>query len=473
MTFDSRNRTLWLLVTVELLVFLEVSILNVTLPSLGAALALGPVALAWVVNGYQVSFGGLQLATGRMVDALGARRMFEFGLVVFGAGSAMAGFAGDSTTIVAARVLQGVGAAMLLPAEMALIARLFTTEEEYRHAISVWSTMAALGAGLGTTLGGVLTDQLGWPWVFWINVPIVAVALSLTRRWLPADPERTGQATLASLNVPGMVAASSVVCSVVLAASAAFEGTAVVTLECVCLGLLGGAVLRRNQMSHPHPVLPLEALRDRRVAAGVVGSLIVGATHVPAFVVLALVLQNGAGYSPMATGLLLLPIAAVNAVTARTLLVRALRAWGPRVCFTGGLVLMSVGLAALALMIASGRIHFAWLFVPSIVFGLGLPAVFAGATMTALAAAPAHLRGAVSGVLNTAQRMGAAVAVTCALVATARTPALYDSSIVLDEGGSAWLSVLLGIALLGVLGAAIAWRAMAPEPVASRDAVTV
>ncbi|WP_196466029.1 MFS transporter [Planomonospora sp. ID91781] len=208
---------LLLLTSVELVVFLEVSIVNVALPALGVALAFTETGLAWVVNAYQLTFGGFQLVAGRAADLLGRRRMFQAGIVLFTVGSLLCGLAPDAGTLLAGRAAQGVGAAIVVPAELALLAAIFTEPAAYRRAFGVWSAMAAAGAGSGVALGGILTQTLGWPWIFLINIPIGLGALIASPRLLPADPPR--QATLPRLDPVGALTGTGCLLALVFVAS--------------------------------------------------------------------------------------------------------------------------------------------------------------------------------------------------------------------------------------------------------------
>lgn len=447
---------LLLLTSVELVVFLDVSIVNVALPAMGTALALGEAGLAWVVNGYQLTFGGLQLVAGRMADVVGRRRVFEVGLAVFTAASLLAGLAPNAGMLVAARALQGIGAALVVPAELALLAGIFTEPAAYRRAFGVWSAMGAAGAASGVALGGVVTQALGWPWIFLINVPIGLVALGFSRRCLPADPPPVAN-PLRSLDLTGALTGTVALLTLVYVASALPDrgwDTVTVTTAAVAVALASAFVL--NQRRSAAPVLPHALLHLRELRGSAVANALVGAAHVPAFVLLSLLLQQVLHYSAIASGFAVLPIAVINMITARTVLPWAMGRYGARTVLAVGMGLLATGLAGFALLLHPGAGFVTAVLVPSIVFGVGLPAVFVGSTAPALAAAPSELTGAASGLVNTAQRVGASLGVT-GLLLTAQTwsDAHGGSESALAQGLRLGFAGAAALAALGVVCALV------------------
>ena len=412
---------LLLLTTVELVVFLDVSIVNVALPAMGAALHLTEGGLAWVVNAYQLTFGGFQLVAGRAADLIGRRRVFQYGLALFTAASLVAAAAPNAGTLVAARAAQGIGAAVVVPAELALLASIFTEPATYRRAFGVWSAMGAAGAASGVALGGILTQFLGWPAIFWINVPIGVLAVALSWRLLPADEpgraDRLGECTATQMDLRGAVSGTGALLAMVYAASVLpdHEVNAVIPAAAVAVALSVAFVV--NQHRNPAPIIPPPLLRLPKVRGSAVANALVGAAHVPAFVLLSLLLQQVMGYSTIAAGLAVLPIALINMITARSLLPHALGRFGPRLVLAAGMGLLVLGLAGYAVLLQPGAGYLTAVLPPSIAFGIGLPAVFVASTIPAVHAAPPDQTGAASGLVNTAQRVGAALGVTALLLA--------------------------------------------------------
>lgn len=448
---------LLLLTSVELVVFLEVSIVNVALPAMGAALALADTGLAWVVNAYQLTFGGFQLVGGRAADVLGRRRMFQAGIVLFTGGSLLCGLAPDAGTLLAGRAVQGVGAALVVPAELALLAAIFVEPAVHRRAFGVWSAMAAAGAGSGVALGGILTEVAGWPWIFLINVPIGLVALVASPRLLPADRPAPEGADRPRLDLVGALAGTGSLLALVLVASELpVRGWDALTTGAIAVTVLAAAVFWVRQRRHPQPILPPALLRRREVRAGTVANALVGAAHVPAFVLLSLVLQDVMGYSAIAAGFAVLPVAVVNMVTARTVVPWAVGRFGTRLVLAGGMGLLALGLAGYALLLHPGAGYLIAVLPSSVLFATGLPAVFVGSTASAVRVAPEEHKGTASGLLNTAQRLGAALGVTGVLLASAAWTASHETSVnAVADGLRIGFAVAAGLAVLGVLCALV------------------
>ncbi|WP_084780782.1 MFS transporter [Planobispora rosea] len=446
---------LLLLTSVELVVFLEVSIVNVALPAMGAALALADTGLAWVVNAYQLTFGGFQLVGGRAADVLGRRRMFQAGIALFTAGSLLCGLAPDAGTLLAGRAVQGVGAALVVPAELALLSAIFTEPAAYRRAFGVWSAMAAAGAGSGVALGGILTETAGWPWIFLINVPIGLVALAVSPRLLPADrlPAARGGAGGPRFDLLGALTGTGSLLAMVLAASELpARGWDALTGVATAVTVVLAVAFWARQRRHPQPILPPALLRQPEVRAGTVANALVGAAHVPAFVLLSLMLQDAMGYSAIAAGFAVLPIAVVNMVTARTVVPWAAGRFGTRAVLAAGMGLLALSLAGYAAFLHPGAGFLTAVLPPSLAFAVGLPAVFVGSTASAVRAAPEEQRGTASGLLNTAQRLGASLGITGVLLASAAWTAAHGGTTgALADGLRIGFAVAAGLAILGVV----------------------
>ncbi|MEE1938045.1 MFS transporter [Streptomyces sp. TRM 70361] len=449
-----KRAALLLLTSVELVVFLDVSIVNVALPAMGAALGLTVVGLAWVGTAYQVTFGGFQLGAGRATDVLGRRRMFRIGLVVFTLGSLFAGIATEPWVLVTARALQGVGAAILVPAELSLLTVMFTEPAAYRRAFGWWSAMGAVGAAGGVVLGGLIVELFSWPWIFLINVPIGLVGLLLSGRLLPPDAGSAGVRVRERLDLPGIVSGTAALLLLVYAVTVAAEGELdPFTGLLAVVGLAFGAVFVRVELRSADPLLPFRFFRNPDITGCTVASVLVGAAHVPAFVFLALYFQEVQDYTPLESGLAVLPVAAVNLVVSRTVVPPVLAAWGPRMVLTLGMAFLAAGLLMLSRLPVG--LDFMTDYLPgALIFAVGLPAVFVGATLPAVKAVAESETGVVSAVVNTAQRIGAGLGVAVlAALAEARTgPAGGGDVTALNEG---YRLTFLGAALLAAAGVAV------------------
>lgn len=402
-----------LLTSVELIIFLDTSIVNISLPTIGHGLHMGEASLAWVVGAYQLTFGGFQLIGGRAADLLGRRRVFALGLAIFTLASLLAGVAPGTGLLLAARAIQGVGAAVVVPAEISLLASTFTEPAAYAKAFGVWSAMGAVGGAAGNALGGILTQELGWNSIFLINVPIGIVALALTRRLLPAGPPPdTGGPRLRRLDLPGTLTGTTGLLLIVYAiTTAAGRGLDAVTISTGVAGITSVAVFLLIQARVAFPVMPLRLFRVRDVTGSTLANFMVGAAHVPVFLLLSLYLQQVWGFDPIEAGFGSLPLAIVGFASARVLLPRALQRHGPRRVLIGGMSLVTVALLLFARVPVHGS-YVVDVLPAAVVFAIGLPGAFAGVTIPAVKAVPPSETGIASGVVQTAQRVGAAFGVT-------------------------------------------------------------
>ncbi|GAA0494872.1 MFS transporter [Streptomyces olivaceiscleroticus] len=448
-----RRGALLLLTSVELVVFLDVSIVNVALPAIGAALGMTVVGLAWVGTAYQVTFGGFQLGAGRATDVLGRRRLFQAGLVVFTAGSLLAGMAAWPWLLLTARALQGVGAAILVPAELSLLTVMFTEPAAYRRAFGWWSAMGAVGAAGGVVLGGLIVELLNWPRIFLINVPIGIAGLMAGGRLLPGDDTRSPAAARSRLDLPGIVTGTGALLLLVYVVTVAAEGRLDAFAALLGgLGLLlaiGFVVVERRSVD---PLLPFRFFRVPDVTGATMASVIVGAAHVPAFVFLALYFQKVQGYTALESGLAVLPIAIGNLLVSRLAVPRALARLGPRMVLTLGMGFMALGLALLSRMPVDADLVTDYL-PGALLFAVGLPAVFVGSTLPAVKAVAEHETGVVSGLVNTAQRIGAGlgVAVLAALAEQRTNASSGPEAVSLNEGYRLTFLAAAAIALAGLM----------------------
>ncbi|MFC7109365.1 MFS transporter [Nonomuraea rubra] len=289
----------------QLLMVMDGTIVTVGLPVIGAGLDIPEADLDWVLTSYALAFGGLLLAGGRAGDLFGRRRMFRAGLVVFLAASLLGGVAGDGTVLIAARVLQGVGAAIVAPAALSLLADTFPAGPGRNRALGVYGAMGGLGSVTGLLLGGALTEYLGWRWIMFVNVPIALLVLAGTVVLRPGTRERGG------LDLPGAVTVTLALGSLVYAINRAGSHGAgdalTLAFGAAALALLGAFVL--IQRSARSPMLPPAVMADRgRLGANLV-MLLMGAGQLATFYFLTLYMQTINQYSPMITGLAYLPFA--------------------------------------------------------------------------------------------------------------------------------------------------------------------
>jgi EmrB/QacA subfamily drug resistance transporter len=382
---------------------LDAVVVNVALPSIRADLGGGVTGLQWVVDGYTLMFAALLLSAGSLSDRIGARRAFGGGLAVFVIASAACGLAPAIGGLVAARFVQGAGAAVMMPASMALIGLAYPDPARRARAVAVWAMGGAVASSAGLVLGGVLT-LVTWRLIFFINVPAGAVTLLLLIRIQPSPPraapfDRAGQIT-------AVLAMGGLTYGAIEAGAAGFTAPRVVAAFVVAVVALAAFVAA--QARGAHPMAPLDLFRSRTVAIPVaVGfAFIVGYYGLP--FVMSLYLQQLRGLSPLGTGAAFLPMMLTGAALT-PFSARIAGKLGTRVLITAGLTSMTAGLGILAVLPSSAPV---WALAGLMVLvGLAGPLVMPPVTAVLLNGVPPHRAGVASGVFNTSRQIGGALAV--------------------------------------------------------------
>jgi DHA2 family methylenomycin A resistance protein-like MFS transporter len=423
------------------LVLLDVTIVNVGLPQIGSGLHAGVSSLQWVVDGYALVLAALMLAGGTFGDLRGHRRMALAGLVVFGAGSLGCGLAPTSTVLVAARAVQGIGAALLLPGTLAIISRAFPRPAEQARAIGVWAGVGSLALPAGPLLGGLLIAGFGWRAIFLLNVPIVGIALAAALAIAPESIESGGR----RLDVRGVVLGTLFLLAVtfgVIQAGRTGASPAVIAAALAAAASAGLFLLvERDRGSEA--MLPLGLFRRPvfRVANGIAGAMNLGTLGT--LFVLTLYLQSVQHRSALSAGLALVPLFTPLAVIA-PLAGRLTSRIGPRLPIAAGLMIAAAGLALLG--VAGAGASYPYLLVAFLLWGCGLGVLTPAVVATALGSVSRDRAGLASGINNTARQAGGAIGVAIA-GAVAGSPA--------DGGGflSGFHAVALGSGVLYVLAA--------------------
>jgi len=385
----------------QLMVVLDITIVNIALPHIQSALGFSTTSLAWVVNAYTLTFGGLLLLGGRTGDILGRRRVFIFGVLLFALASLLGGLAQNSGQLLAARALQGVGGAIASPTALSLVSTTFREGPERNRAFGVFAAVSAGGGAIGLLAGGMIVEWLNWRWVFFVNVPIGLLIALATPRWIRESERHPGHfdVTGALTSTLGMVL---LVYGFIRAAQegwrdpftlASFAAAVVVLLVFVM-------VERRSRQ----PITPLHMFADRN-RAGTYGMMLsLAAAIFGMFFFLTLFVQDVLGFSPLAAGFAFLPVSAVIAVGAG-LASRFLPTYGPKPFLVVGAILAASGLGWLTLT----DIHSTYvgsILGPMLVFGLGMGMEFVSLTLMALSNVPNQETGAASGLLNATQQVG-------------------------------------------------------------------
>jgi EmrB/QacA subfamily drug resistance transporter len=393
-----------IIVTCQLMLILDATVMNVALPRIQAGLHFSATGLAWVINSYTLTFGGLLLLGGRVGDILGRRRMFVTGIALFTLASLVGGFATSAGWLLAARVLQGVGAAAAGPSTIALITTTFTEPRERIRALALLSGVASGGFAIGLIVGGLLTEVASWRWVLFINVPFGLAAVLLAPRYV-REPRRHP----ARLDLPGAVTASAGVALLVYgfirAATVGWSDRQ--TLVTLVAGAALVAVFLVVEGRTRQPLMPLRLFADRNRAAGYLNFFIGPAAMMSMFFFLTQFLQDVRGFSALATGFAFLPMAAGMFVMTRVI-PYLLPRLGPKPLAVTGSSLMIVGLAWLTQLSPTSGYATA-LLGPMLLMGLGGGLGFVPLTPVIMATVPPQDAGAAGGVLQTMQQTGSAL----------------------------------------------------------------
>jgi EmrB/QacA subfamily drug resistance transporter len=447
-----RWRALVILAAAQFMVVLDASIVNVALPSIQTDLHFSQENLQWVVNAYTLAFGGFLMLGGRAADLLGRRRVFMIGMIVFAAASLAGGLATSEGWLIGARGIQGLGAAIVSPAALAIVTTTFTEGAERNKALGIWGALAGAGGAVGVLLGGVLTSGLGWEWVLFVNVPIGVVVAILAPR-VVAESRQEARTTIdvagAVLVTAGLV---SVVYALVDANSAGWGSLQTIGLLALGLALLVAFVV--TELRARHPIMPLGIFRNRNVASANAVSLMIGASLFSMFYFISLYLQQVLGDTALEAGLSYLPLALAIVFSAggASQLVNKV---GPKVVLVTGLVLVAIGLVLFSRVSADGSFA-ADVLAPSIIVAVGLGFAFVPVMITAVAGVGESEAGMASGLINTAQQVGGALGLAIlSTVATSRTSDVLAAGdqqrAALTEGFQTAFTVGAGFAVVGII----------------------
>jgi EmrB/QacA subfamily drug resistance transporter len=468
-TTDTRTRwlALYVLCLASLMIVLDVTIVGVALPSIREDLGFSETSLAWVVNGYLLTYGGFLLLGGRLGDLFGHRRLFIAGISIFTLASLACGLATTQWFLIGARSVQGIGGAVASAVSLSLMMGLFTEPAERAKAMGIFGFVASGGGSIGVLLGGILTDALSWHWIFLVNFPIGVLVVLLTLRLVPGAPPVAAERRL---DIGGAI---TVTVSLMLAVYAIVNGNQNGWTSARTLGVLGAAAVVFGAFlaieSHVRaPLVPLRLFRLRNLStASGVGVLWSGAMFAWFFMA-ALYLQLVLGYSPLQIGLAFLPGNLIMGALSIGLSAKLVMRYGIRKPLATGLLLASAGLLLLVRAPVDGT--FVTDVLPSmILLGLGAGMAFNPVLLAAMGDVDPAEAGLASGVVNTSFMMGGAVGLAVlASAAASRTSTLVDAghSQIAALTGGYHVAFLLGAvfaAAAAVLGATLI-RESAPAP---------
>jgi EmrB/QacA subfamily drug resistance transporter len=440
----------------QFVVIMDTSIIGVALPRMQEDLGFTQENLSWVFNAYVVAFGGLLLLGGKLSDLLGARRVFATGWAVLGAGSLVAGLAGNVAVEIAGRAVQGVGAAFIAPSALTLLMMLFgSNPKELTKAMALYAAAAPAGGTAGVFLGGVLTEFISWPWVFFINIPLAVVALIAVKPLMPAaTPQRGSVDLVGALFATGGLATA--VYAIVEAPEVGWGATSTLVAFGVAAVLLTTFVVL--QANRRDPLMRLSIFRTPNLAAANVVQLLLGAAWIPMWFFLNLYLQQVLGHGPFASGSALLPMTLLIMLGMITVAPRVIARYGPKTTAVAGLAILAASLVWLAQIRPTGN-FWADVLPASLVAAAGMSLAFIPSLMTAVSSARPEEGGLASGIVNTNYQVGSALglAIMTALAASRGASELGNVD-ALTDGFSAAFTGAAVTAAAGAVLAILTWR---------------
>jgi EmrB/QacA subfamily drug resistance transporter len=459
--------TLAAVAVVQFMVSLDLSVVNVGLPRIASGLGFSAVGVTWVINAYALTFGGLLLLGGKAADRYGRKRVLLLGLGMFGLASLAGGFAQEPGHLVAARAVQGIGAAALAPAALALLTATFPTGRARVRALGVWSAMNAAGGAIGVLIGGLLTEYVSWRWVMFVNVPMAAGTLALTWRGVAAGPPpvRSGRPDVigAVLATAGM---TLLVFGVVRTDQYSWASPVTVTTVAVAVALLAAFIYVERTIAR-EPLIRLGLLANRSVAGANAYNLLVGAALASALYFVSLYLQRVLGAAPAQTGVELVPFA-VGVIAGSVLAVKLGYRLAPRTLLIFGGLLTVSGFAWFGQIGPDGA-FITDVLGPSIVASVGFGLCLGPVVSTATMGVAHNETGTASGLLNSSRQIGASLGLA-ALGTVAHNVAGHAATReTLNDGYAVGLTLSAALVLVAVLIALTVLRRPSSTPVPQHD----
>jgi EmrB/QacA subfamily drug resistance transporter len=469
----STDRTRWMALVVlcvgMLMIVLDATIVNVALPSIQDDLGFSQANLAWVVNGYLITFGGLLLLAGRLGDLIGRRRIFLAGLAVFVVASLLCGVAQSQAVLIGARFLQGAGGALTSAVILGMIVTMFPEPREQAKAIGVYSFVASGGGSIGLLAGGAITEAINWHWIFFVNLPIGVATALLALRLVDGDQ---GIGLRKGADVPGAVLVTSAlmlgVYTILEAGSRGWGSAHTLGFGALSLALLVGFVVREARIANP--LMPLRLFRSRNVAgANVVQALFVAGMF-GMFFLGALYLQRVLGYGALEVGLAFLPVTVIIGTLSLGFSERLNTRFGPRATLLPALGLIAAGLAIFSRVPVDGS-YVADVLPVMVLLGMGAGLAFPALMMLAMSGATSRDSGLASGLVNTTLQVGGALglAVLATLASTRTQNEVADGESLAGALVSGYqLAFLIG-AVLVVAAIAVALTVLRPPSPAADE----
>lgn len=404
-----------LIVSCEFMLQLDTTIMNVALPTVQDDLGFGQAELSWVINAFLLAFGGLLLLGGRAGDILGHRRIFVAGTVVFTLASALGGLAPTAETLVAARALQGVGAALAAPTGIALLATNFAEGKARNRAFAIFSTVAGSGLALGLVLGGILTTGLSWRWVLFINIPFGALVVALAPRFIQETGRHPGRFDIAGA-LTSTVGMTALVYGFIRVSEGSWDDR--LALASFALGVVLMAAFLAIEKRAEQPIMPLRLFTRRARAGAYVNLLLIAATLTSMWFFLVQFLQGVLQYSPLVTGLAFLPMA-VAVFASSQCVPRILPRFGTKPVAVSGIVLVGVATVWLT-RLSLDSAYLTDVLGPLLLFGLGAGLALVSHNLIAMSEAAPEESGAASGVLQAMLTVGGSLGLALLVTASGR-----------------------------------------------------
>jgi len=463
---NTRWLSLTILCTGFLLIVVDMTIVNVALPSIQRDLGYSQSGLAWVINAYLIAFGGFLLLAGRLGDLFGRKRVFLLGLGIFTGASLLCGLSFNPTMLIVARFIQGIGGAVSSAVILAMIVTLFPKPEEQAKAFGVFSFVASAGAAIGLLAGGLITQAVSWHWIFFVNLPIGIATAIAAARLLDGD-RGIGIGKGADAFGAFLVTAALMVGVYTIVESSDYGLGSAHTLGfgAVSLALLGAFAAR--QAFGRNPILPLRMFASRRLSTANIVQALMSSAFLSFFFLGSLDLERVLGYGPMAIGLAFLPVAIVMGLFSLRLSAQLINRFGPLAILVAGQLVIAVALAMLGLGPTNAG-YVTYLLVPLALLGLGGGLSFPSLTIIAMSETSPSDAGLASGLLNTSGQVGGALGLAVlATLAGARTLNLVES-------GSSSAAALAGgyhLAWLVSAGVIVTTLALATSVLRARPAI--
>ncbi|MDQ2984041.1 MAG: MFS transporter [Actinomycetota bacterium] len=454
----------WLILAVVgtafFMTILDVAIVNVAIPSIQTDLHIKESTVQWVVTAYAIAFGGFLLLGGRMADLLGRRRIFVAGLILFTIASLACGLANSAEVLIISRAVQGLGAAIISPAALSIVTTSFPEGPERNKALGIWGALGGSGAAAGVLFGGILTKYLGWEWIFFVNVPVGALVLALTR---PIVPESRIEVADRRFDAAGAFTVTGGLTLLVYAISKApdvgWSSARTILLLIAAVLLLAAFVV--IELRERAPLMPFSIFRNRSLSAANIVGFLMGIVIFSNFFLLTLYVQQVLGWSALKTGVTFLATAGTTVIWAGVSQALVTRV-GPRPVMTAGLIILAAALYWYTRIPIAGH-YWPDLLPAYLVFAMGMAFTFIPVSIAALAGVSPQQAGLASGLLNTSQQVGGAIGVAVVTtIFTTRSNSLlktgHTASEAFTSGYQDAFWALVAVALAGALMAFVLLR---------------